>query len=71
MRIARRCFVIRGREIGNWLISHIGSAATFWGLGVGGMVASAALIVTWLIRSGLRAAEAEPRRHPDQRRLAS
>jgi magnesium transporter len=36
-----------------WLINHVGSEATFWGLGVGGMVVSATLIVTWLIRSGL------------------
>ncbi len=37
----------------NWMINHIGSAATFWGLGVGGMTASVLLIVLWLIRSGL------------------
>jgi magnesium transporter len=37
----------------NWLINHIGSAAVFWGLGVGGMVASAGAIGVWLVRSGL------------------
>jgi magnesium transporter len=44
----------------NWLINHIGSAATFWGLGVGGLVFSAAVIVFWLIRSGLYQ---PPKRH--------
>jgi magnesium transporter len=37
----------------NWLINHIGSAWTFWGLGVGGMLVSCVLIVGWLIRTGL------------------
>jgi magnesium transporter len=37
----------------NWLINHIGSAWTFWGFGVGGMLVSCVLIVAWLIRTGL------------------
>jgi magnesium transporter len=37
----------------SWLISHIGEAGTFWGLGVGGMVAAASGIYLWLVRSGL------------------
>jgi magnesium transporter len=36
-----------------WLINHIGSAAAFWGLGVGGLIVSMATIVLWLVRSGL------------------
>jgi magnesium transporter len=36
-----------------WMINHIGSAWTFWGLGVGGIVVSVLTIVAWLIRSGL------------------
>jgi magnesium transporter len=37
----------------NWLITHIGSAWTFWGLGVGGLIVAAAGIWAWLVRSGM------------------
>lgn len=37
----------------NWLIGHIGSTWTFWGLGVGGLIVSGLAIYLWLIRSGL------------------
>lgn len=37
----------------NWMINHIGSAGTFFGLGVGGMLLAGAGIWAWLIRSGL------------------
>ena len=37
----------------NWLVKHIGSTWTFWGLGVGGLVVSGLGIYLWLIRSGL------------------
>ena len=37
----------------NWMINHIGSFWTFWGLGVGGLIFSALLIRFWLIRSGM------------------
>ena len=37
----------------NWLISHVGPAWAFWGLGVGGLVISAVAIAFWLRRSGM------------------
>jgi magnesium transporter len=37
----------------NWLLNHIGSAWAFWGLGIGGLVASGAAIAVWLYRSGM------------------
>ncbi len=37
----------------NWMINHIGSGGAFFGLGVGGLVVSAVLIMVWLVRSGL------------------
>jgi len=37
----------------NWLISHIGPTWAFWGLGIGGLVISAAAIAVWLRRSGM------------------
>lgn len=37
----------------NWMIDHLGSAATFFGVGVGGLLASCLLIVVWLRHSGL------------------
>ena len=37
----------------NWMINHIGSAATFFGLGVGGLLASCLLILIWLRHIGL------------------
>jgi magnesium transporter len=37
----------------NWLIDHIGAPWAFFGLGLGGLVVSALLIVAWLLRSGL------------------
>jgi magnesium transporter len=37
----------------NWLISHMGPAWAFWGLGIGGLVISAAAIAVWLRRSGM------------------
>jgi magnesium transporter len=37
----------------NWLIDHIGSAWTFWGIGVGGLIVSAGGIMFWLVKSGL------------------
>lgn len=37
----------------NWMIDHIGSGPTFWGLGVGGTVVSVLAILIWLARSGL------------------
>lgn len=36
-----------------WMINHIGSTWSFFGLGVGGLVVSAVLIMFWLVRSGL------------------
>lgn len=41
-----------GQNFG-WMVNHIGAAATFWGLGVGGMVTAVCVIVGWLVRSGL------------------
>jgi magnesium transporter len=38
-----------------WMIDHIGSAATFWGLGVGGLAGSVLAIWVWLIRTGMYA----------------
>jgi magnesium transporter len=37
----------------NWLINHIGSAWTFWGLGIGGLLVSVLVIVLWLAHSGM------------------
>ena len=37
----------------NWLVRHIGSEWTFWGLGIGGLIVSCLAIYFWLIRSGL------------------
>jgi magnesium transporter len=37
----------------NWMINHIGSTATFFGLGIGGLLASCLLIVIWLRHTGL------------------
>lgn len=37
----------------NWLINHIGSTWTFWGLGVGGLIVSALAIWAWLVRTGM------------------
>jgi magnesium transporter len=37
----------------NWMIDHIGSTWTFFGLGIGGMLASCLLISLWLRRTGL------------------
>jgi magnesium transporter len=37
----------------NWMIDHLGSAWTFFGLGVGGLLASCLLIVIWLRYTGL------------------
>ena len=37
----------------NWMIDHVGSAWTFFGLGVGGLLLSSLLIVLWLRRTGL------------------
>jgi magnesium transporter len=37
----------------NWMIDHLGSAATFFGFGVGGLLASCLLIVAWLRYTGL------------------
>jgi magnesium transporter len=37
----------------SWLVNHIGSEWTFWGLGIGGLVVSGLAIYLWLIRSGL------------------
>jgi len=45
----------------NWLISHIGPAWAFWGLGIGGLVISAAAIAVWLRRSGMYGGRS---RHP-------
>jgi magnesium transporter len=36
-----------------WMINHIGSAWTFWGLGVGGLAASVLAIWFWLVRTGM------------------
>lgn len=41
-----------GQNFG-WLVRHIGSTWTFWGLGLGGMLFACLAIVLWLIRSGL------------------
>jgi magnesium transporter len=41
-----------GQNFG-WLVNHIGSAWTFWGIGIGGLVVACLTIVFWLIRSGL------------------
>jgi hypothetical protein len=46
----------------NWLISHIGSAWAFWGLGVGGLVTSGAAIALWLRHSGMYGGRREKRR---------
>jgi magnesium transporter len=43
-----------------WMIGHIGAAAAFWGLGVGGIVVSVAIILFWLVRSGLYRGTARP-----------
>jgi magnesium transporter len=37
----------------NWMIEHVGSAWTFFGLGVGGLLASSVVIVAWLRYTGL------------------
>ena len=37
----------------NWMINHIGSTWTFFGLGIGGMLASCLLISLWLRHTGL------------------
>jgi hypothetical protein len=37
----------------NWMIDHIGSTWTFFGLGVGGLLASCLLISVWLRHTGL------------------
>jgi magnesium transporter len=37
----------------NWMIRHIGSTWTFFGLGIGGMLASCLLISLWLRHTGL------------------
>jgi magnesium transporter len=37
----------------NWMIDHIGSTWTFFGLGIGGMLASSLLISVWLRHTGL------------------
>ncbi len=37
----------------NWMISHVGSAWAFWGVGIGGLVTSGAAIAVWLRRSGM------------------
>lgn len=37
----------------NWMIDHIGSTWTFFGLGIGGMLASGLLISLWLRHTGL------------------
>ncbi|HEX6524992.1 MAG TPA: magnesium transporter CorA family protein [Streptosporangiaceae bacterium] len=37
----------------NWLISHLVPTWAFWGLGIGGLVISAAAIAVWLRRSGM------------------
>jgi magnesium transporter len=37
----------------NWLVNHIGSEWTFFGLGMGGLVFSGLAIYLWLVRSGL------------------
>jgi magnesium transporter len=36
-----------------WMIDHVGSAWAFFGLGIGGLLTSALVIVGWLRRSGL------------------
>lgn len=41
-----------GQNFG-WMVNHIGSGWTFWGLGVGGLFVACLAIVLWLIRSGL------------------
>ena len=45
----------------SWMINHIGSAWAFWGLGVGGMIVAALVIVLWLRRSGLAQGRGEDR----------
>ena len=37
----------------NWMIDHIGSAWTFFGLGIGGLLVSYLLINLWLRHTGL------------------
>jgi magnesium transporter len=37
----------------NWMVDHLGSAWTFFGIGVGGLIASCLLIVLWLRYTGL------------------
>jgi magnesium transporter len=37
----------------DWLVKHLGSEWTFWGLGLGGLIVSGLAIYMWLIRSGL------------------
>lgn len=54
----------------NWLISHIGPAWAFWGLGVGGLVASALALFSWLVHSGLYHTGRSRRRGPLARREA-
>jgi magnesium transporter len=47
-----------------WMLDHIGSAGAFWGLGVGGLTASASIIVLWLRRTGLLDRRARRAPHP-------
>jgi magnesium transporter len=46
-----------------WLLDHLGGVWTFFGLGVGGLLASSLLIVAWLRRTGMtdRRERSEPR----------
>jgi magnesium transporter len=57
----------------NWMIDHLGSAWTFFGIGLGGLLVSATLIIAWLRYTGLiagRSSSGGGRRRSSRRRAA-
>ena len=55
----------------NWLISQMGPAWAFWGLGVGGLGISAVAIAVWLRRSGMYGGRSRSSAHDEAGRTLS